>query len=441
VTTAVVSAAPALPSAGAVPRRLWFCWVSLCVLTLLNANSIADLAGAPPRVFNPLLLLVALGVLSMVLGEARKLGRPPLPAVFVFITVFLLEGTFAAVLSREVPLDQALERIPGYLAAVLLLSTAVLMSMRATEEQQINLLLKTLFWPLVAASLSGVLFFALPFIGDYLTLQPGARLHGVFGNVNELGSQAGYALVVGLVLSMRTGQRRWLIIGGGAGVIGAVSSFSKAAMLDLVPLIGLLGYAGAGARVTWKSILGLLFALGLAVLGFLFAAKLLLEGSLGITLDTDVTLRLGAIMDLLSRGTIDESTSTGRTGVWLTGLQAWLDAPILGLGLSAFDRVRGIDTEIHSTVLRVLGESGLIGMIAFLVMGASVVLSTLRATRRDLQVLGFGFIIVQLPAVIASGGILLERNHNIVTGCVIGLLAAGWAPGPGPTSPSTVPAV
>jgi O-antigen ligase len=410
-----------------IPRRLWGLWALLCILTLLNANSVAVLAGAPERLFNPLLLLVALAVVAMVVREARKISRPPVPAVLVFVVLFLLVGMFAATTGNAVPVDQAVARVPGYLAAILLLFAGVFMAMRAIEYDDVDLLLKTLFWPFVIASLSGVLFVLVPQIGNYLTLQPGARLHGVFGNFNELGGQAGYALVIGLVLSMRSKQRRWVVMGVVAALTGAISSFSKAALLGMLPLFGLLAYAASGARVRWRPLIAFLAASAVTVVGGIWLANLLLTGRLGIDLGVDVTARLNAMLDVIKSGALDETTTTGRTSVWLVGLQNWSASPIVGLGVSGFDRVAGVDMEIHSTLLRVLGETGLIGMTAFLVMVASLVLAVLRSPRRDIHVLGLGFLFVQLPAILTTGGILLERNQNIISGCVVGLLAGAWS--------------
>ena len=391
------------------------------------------LAGAPERLFNPLLLLVALALVAMLMGEARKISRPPVPAVLVFVVVFLLVGTFAATRGNAVPVDQAVAHIPGYLAAILLLSAGAFMAMRATERDEVDLLLKTLFWPFVFASVSGVLFALVPAIGERLTLLPGARLHGVFGNFNELGGQAGYALVIGLALTMRSKQRRWVAIGIVASLIGAISSFSKAAILGMLPLFGLLGYAASGARVRWRPLIAFLVASAVAVLGVIWFANMLLTGHLGLDLGVDVTARLSAMLDVINSGALDETTTTGRTSVWLVGIQNWSASPIVGLGLSAFDRVAGIDMEIHSTPLRVLGETGLIGMTAFLVMVASLVRAVMKSPRRDIHVLGIGFLLVQLPAILTTGGILLERNQNIISGCVVGLLAGAWS-SPGHTS-------
>ena len=427
MTATALNAGTDLPSVRPMPRGLWGCWALLCVLTLLNANSVAALAGAPERLFNPMLLAMALVVVAMTAREVRKISRPPIPAVFVFMAVFLLVGTFAATRGIAVPIDQAVGHIPGYLAAGLIVVAGAFMAMGAVEADQVDLLLKTMFWPLVLASLSGVLFIAVPAIGDYLTLLPGARLHGVFGNVNELGGQAGYALVVGLVLSMRSGRRRWVAIGLVAALIGAISSASKSAMLGMLPLVGLLGYAASGARVRWRPVVGLLVASGVALAGGFWIARQLLEGRFGIDLSTDWVERLGAVMDVISSGTLDETTTTGRTGIWLAGIRNWSASPIVGLGISAFDRVAGVDMEIHSTALRILGEAGLAGMFAFVMMAVSLLLAAIRSPRRDVHVLGIGFVLVQLPGILTSGGMLLERNQNIVSGCVVGLLAGVWS--------------
>lgn len=407
-----------------------YAWAALAALTILNANSVAVLAGAPERLFNPLLLVVALAVLVSRLGELRRLREPPMPAFVVFVLLFLLAGTFAATRNVEIPLDRALGKLPLYGASVLLvLASMATASAAGADRGRGDAVLMAVFWPCVLASVSGVAFATIPGVGNFLELLPGERLHGVFGNFNELGGQAGYALVVGLTLTMRTRQPLWVVLGTIAGVVGVVSSFSKAAMLGFLPLFALTAYAAAGARIAIRPMLALLAgALFVAAGGYLLMG-LLLNGDLGIELSTDQRLRLTALMEIISSGALDESATTGRTAIWRMGLEHWSYAPVLGLGLSAFDRVTGIDMEIHNTALRVLGESGLVGFTAFAVLVAVLTRKILQERRKDIHVLGVGFLLIQLPAVLSTGGILLARNHNVLTGLVLGLLLSGAADG------------
>jgi O-antigen ligase len=402
----------------------WVMWISLCLLAILNGNSVAVLAGAPERFLNPILLLVALIVLGMGLEELPKIGRPPVPAFLIFAAAFLLSGAFAATLGNYIPLDKALEEVPLYGAAVLLVLCGLVTATRAAETDRTDALLKTLFWPFVAASFSGLVFVLVPWFGNVLALQPGARLHGVFTNIIELGGQSGFSLVLGLVLTMRTKRAYWVVIGTVAGLTAAIGSFSKASMLGFLPLLALLGYVAAGARLRLKPLLVLVAVVLLGAAVAFGVAGLLLDGALGIELGTDQRLRLESLMDIIASGTLDETTTTGRTAVWKIGFEHWKASPIFGLGLSAFDRVRGPDIEIHNSALRVLGESGLVGMIAFVVMLTSLVIVVVRHPRRDMHVLGLGFLLVQLPAFTSMGYVLLSRNHNLITGAVLGLLIA-----------------
>lgn len=412
----------------------WAMWISLCLLAILNGNSVAVLAGAPERFLNPILLLVALLVLGMGLKELPKIGRPPVPAFLIFAAAFLMSGAFAATLGNYVPLDKALEEVPLYGAAVLLVLCGLVTATRAGEADQVDALLKTLFWPFVAASLSGLVFVLVPWFGNVLALQPGARLHGVFTNIIELGGQSGFSLVLGLVLTMRTKRAHWVVVGTVAGLTAAIGSFSKASMLGFLPLLALLGYVAAGARLRLKPLLVLVAVVLLGAASAFGVAGLLLDGTLGVELGTDQRLRLESLMDIIASGTLDETTTTGRTAVWKVGVEHWKASPVFGLGLSAFDRVRGPDIEIHNSALRVLGESGLVGMVAFMAMLTSLVFVVVRHPRRDMHVLGLGFLLVQLPAFTSIGYVLLSRNHNLITGVVLGLLVANAAGGPNPSA-------
>jgi O-antigen ligase len=402
----------------------WALWLSLCILAILNGNSVAVLAGAPERLLNPILLLVSLLVLGIGLRELRKIGRPPIPAFLIFAAAFLISASFAATRGNYVPLDNAVAEVPLYGAAVLLVLCGFVTATRAADAGQIDAFLKTLYWPFVAASFSGLAFVLIPWFGQVLALQPGTRMHGVFTNIIELGGQSGFSLVLGLVLTMRTKQLRWVVIGVVAGLTAAIGSFSKASMLGFLPLLALLGYVLAGARLRIRSTIVLVVGVVLGALAVAGVARRLLDGSLGIELGTDQRVRLESLTAIIASGTLDEATTTGRTAVWKVGFEHWKASPVFGLGLSAFDRVRGPDMEIHNSALRVLGESGLVGAGAFLMMLASLLLVVTRHRQRDMHVLGLGFLLVELPAFASMGYVMLSRNHNLITGAVLGLLVA-----------------
>jgi O-antigen ligase len=171
-----------------------------------------------------------------------------------------------------------------------------------------------------------------------------------------------------------------------------------------------------------KPIVFLTIGMIVVILGGRWLAGRILAGTLNIQLGGDEFRRVAQLANVLQTGSIDARVTTGRTVIWLTGIGDWSHSPIIGLGLTAFDRVRGVDMEIHNTYLRVLGESGIIGMTAFLVLTASLIVAIVRCQDRSIHVLGLGFLFVQFPLMMSTGGTFLLRNHNLITGCMIGLL-------------------
>src|SRR5262249_4543799 len=66
------------------------------------------------------------------------------------------------------------------------------------------------------------------------------------------------------------------------------------------------------------------------------------------------------------------SISSWRTYIWQTSLQAWLDAPILGVGLGNFETIDPLVKFSHNLFLELLVELGLVGVGLFTVYLAAV---------------------------------------------------------------------
>jgi O-antigen ligase len=405
---------------------MWLWWLGLSTTLLLNVNAIAALLGAPMRLFSPLILVLACGVVIGFGSELKRIRFAPVPAVLVFFLIYLLVGLFSATTAHYTTTSAALTKVPLHFASVLIIVAGALVAIRATAAGQLDTFLKLLFVMVTAAALSGVIFLTVPAIATLFNVLPGDRMHGVFTNVNELGQVSGYPIIIGLGLTMRTRNPLWVIIGVTAGFTGAISSFSKTAILALVPLLGLVAYAMGGAAIKLKPML----LLAVALVAVVFVGRRITDHFLGGDagpLATFEVNRIAAISGILETGSFDASATTGRTEIWHAGLIDWMKSPIIGLGLSAFDSVKAFDMEIHNTFLRVLGESGIIGMVALLAMVFSFMTTVFRCRQKDIHIIGLGFLIIQLAIMMSAGGILLLRNQNLLTGCVMGLLVgSAW---------------
>jgi O-antigen ligase len=90
----------------------------------------------------------------------------------------------------------------------------------------------------------------------------------------------------------------------------------------------------------------------------------------------------------------DTSTIYGRIATWIVAIQSGLKAPILGIGLNNLREVlvthsvqfQGVANfpRIHNSFLAILAEQGLVGLVLYLTMVASIVRPALRITQRTL---------------------------------------------------------
>ena len=409
-----------------MPQFVWLCWVGLCALVLLNGNAVSAMAGLPLQFFTPPMLLMCIVIIVALRGEVRNVREMPAIMTAVFSIVFLCTALASSIVSDVGQLDVALGwwGAVRYLASLLLLFTAFCVSTRCCESGRVGSLLKLLFWMTVIASISGYLLSAIPEVSERLGLSDeSGRLTGVFGNANELGLQAGYPIVFGAGLAIRLRRIWWSIVGILASGIGVVGSFSKTAMLMFVFLMVIVTWEGLRQSKKSPMISVTLVLVGVLCIG---AAFYLLDGivagTIKIDLSSDQQRRLEQVHRIVFAGVVDDETTTGRTSIWEEGIAQWRKSPVIGCGLTSFDVLPGIEMNSHNSLLVVLGEAGLVGMASFLVMVVAWTTTLWRCGSRDIRIIGVLFLAVQAALWMSSGQAMSLRGHNLVCGCVMGIL-------------------
>jgi O-antigen ligase len=364
--------------------------------------------------------------------ESRHFKRSPANWTFVFALGFLTIALFSAVTSPYGNLEAALGGwgVLRYVASLLLLSTGCCVATRAYAAGRLDALLKLLFWLCTIAALSGYILPAIPGISNYLTFNDDTvRLQGVFGNVNEMGLQSGYPVVFGLALSFRSRRVYWLVLGSIAGAMGVIGSFSKTSMLMLLLLMVLVTWKGlrAGRTTPLVAVTATLMSLA-AILGAMYLMIGIVQGTASIDLNAEQQRRVEQVSQLLRTGVLDDEATTGRTDIWEEGLNVWRRSPLLGCGLTTFDALPNGGMNSHNTFLVVLGESGLLGFALFVVMLCSWLTSIWRCRQRDVHALGLLFLAVQSALWMSNGQAMSLRGHNLVSGCVLGVLVIALLP-------------
>jgi O-antigen ligase len=417
-----------------MPRLIWWCSTILCGLLLLNVDGILEMAGFRGFLVFPMLGLCAVIILGS-RDEVHHLKRSPASWTYLFVLGFLSIAMLSAVTSRYGNLDKALQRagLPSYIASLLVLTSGIIIATRAVATGRFDALLKLFFWLCTAAAMSGYVLPVIPGIADYVTSvelsSESGRRAGAFGNVNELGLQSGYPIILGLVLSLRSRNVFWLVLGVSAGAMGVLASFSKSAMVMFVLLMMLVFWEGWKAR-SKSTTLGL--TIGLMGLGAVLVAAYLVSAISQGTATFDLTprqeSRIRELYLLLTTGVLNDVTTTGRAGIWEQAINIWRSSPIIGCGLTTFGIVPGTEANAHNSVLVVLGESGVLGLSLFGAMLLAWLTSLWRCGQRDVRILGVGFLLTQFPLWMSGGQAMRRFSQYLITGCVLGLLVMALPP-------------
>ncbi len=182
---------------------------------------------------------------------------------------------------------------------------------------------------------------------------------------NDFGLILALAIPPALYLSYhQRGRLRWLYVASALVlIVGVFVTASRTALI-----VTFAGFAftiwtwrGADRAQRWVSVL-LVALLGLSLVQFAPAPQ---------------RSRLATIPSELRRGTLH-----GRTRIWKTGLKAWKDRPLVGVGAGAYPKAvepwlgkpEGFQYVAHNTSLSVLVETGLIGFAIFAALMGTLVL-------------------------------------------------------------------
>jgi len=191
-------------------------------------------------------------------------------------------------------------------------------------------------------------------VGLAQTVQHGTgfRIQGTFGHYMTF---AGVLLVIGFLGSSQLlhrpqpGRRAWFILALVLIFIALLMTQTRSAWLGVV--------AGC-LPLVWSRRKRLLLALPLVVaLVFLLSPQ-------------PIKMRIGSIFDL------QDVTMQQRLSLWQSGLEIFLDHPLFGVGPDNLEEIyplynaapetpRGF-THLHSNVVQIAAESGLVGLLAWL---------------------------------------------------------------------------
>lgn len=284
-------------------------------------------------------------------------------------------------------------------------------------HKYINLLIGIAVFGALITILSPFLGFYRPgfFQAGYKNTSSLTRPAGFYMNPNSAGYHAVVTLLLVVSVLFRTKSSRILVFL--MIIIAFLSAFitlSKGAIL--MSLIVLVSYFGMGTmffnRLKSQSRRSLIIV-GSLIVGSLawFVVFLMTQFN---QLGAFEQSRLTQIMDLLG-GKLNTETTTNRSDLAAVGLQWISESPILGWGFGAFHYIRyGGDTGIHNMFLMLIGESGIVPFLLFIVFFVFSIYKSFRIKNMEYRFLSLTFLLFTL--FFANG------NHNLFDNYEVGFL-------------------
>ncbi|MEV0092643.1 O-antigen ligase family protein [Streptomyces sp. NPDC050738] len=371
----------------------------------------------------------------------RERLRPLSPTAAVIVGLPVVGICLSCVTSADPA--ASLPGVPRYLQIFVLVPLAVLLLVRTGRD------FKVIAWSLIVLALGqGVIG-----VEQFLTgtgasyVGENVRAVGTFGASDVMGmaTVVSYGLVVAVGLSLGAQARRGVtsparraaLVCVGLLLVPLALSFSRGAWIATIAACGvqlaLTGVRRAARVVTVLGALGVVLVLGLGV---------------GSTLVQDRLSSITQVTDAPDRSVTDRYT------MWAAAVQMWRSDPVSGVGLKEFPEYRdsnaslalssGSDTagagqtfkkqallSPHNMYLLVLGEQGVVGLVALLGSWVALLVMALRrlvqegAAGRSTHcgVVAVGLLVWQMIdfAYADIGG-----PSTVLTSVVLGLVAC-WA--------------
>jgi O-antigen ligase len=253
------------------------------------------------------------------------------------------------------------------------------------------------------------------FISNMAPLADVGRMTGFYLNPNEAGSAVCCAAAILFSCLAYDNRRWWCIAGLVASSVAVIWTFSRAAVI-IFALLAMLQIFIGGRRGRFAVLL-MAVVLVAGIVWYVISAS---EGAQG--LDRNQQTRINMLARIFT-GEISDETAGGRFTLAMSGLRHWSESPLFGHGLGGQRYIReGLGS--HNTVIRVLGEAGIVPFGLFILFFVVMAREGWRCKVLPIRVLVLGYLIVFFMGCMTNHGDLVRRHHNVMLGLCFGLLAA-----------------
>jgi putative inorganic carbon (HCO3(-)) transporter len=336
-------------------------------------------------------LVLAAWLLRMMARREVRWRWPPLSLpLLLFLGVLLLSSLSA------ISLQHSLKEMVKWVEVLAL----YVMAANELGEQETYLLVAVMLGTGALAALQGIYQFLFQ-VGPegFVLFGRFMRAYGTFEQPNPYAGYLGLTLPIALgvvmagVLTM-TGRARiwWLIWAGGCGALmlaALIMSWSRGAWLGFaaavaVMILALVVRKGRGAVLLVVAVL-LVFYLLLAM-GVMRVPPVVAERFSDL-------LPYAGISDVRGAEVTDANFAVlERMAHWQSALAMWTDHPWLGVGIGNYEPAYGSYAlpqwteplgHAHNYYLNIAAESGLLGLVAYLLLWGAALLGAWRATQRS----------------------------------------------------------
>ena len=275
------------------------------------------------------------------------------------------------------------------------------------------LLLLPLFFTVFGGQLG--LTDSMSFVENY-----GDRQIGIFTNPNTTGLHANYVLCFSFfsIISNRKGKLFWLILVA-ASCYAAFLSLSKAAILMTL------------LNIAFFTIFNLVYFHKLKFSGkfiSIFNIALITYSSFFIYTNFEKLTKglsyasMKRIEDTisLSKGELNDRTTSDRSGIAKLVFPKILAHPLIGNGFGSFHRIREHGLGVHNTALLIIGESGILPLLIFIVFLFLYFLNSIKQKEIAFKYLFISLMLTFLMiSFLTSHNALDERISNVIIGIII----------------------
>lgn len=400
--------------------------IFLSIILFCNVNGIVVMIWEVERAASGFIVAFCLLSLALLAPYIAPSLRGGVGWMIGFYLLFMGLGAAVAFQSPFVPVEAIASRVLSYGASVLVILTYCAFGFLLVRSGARGVkLMKVIFVICCISSLSvllGVLYPPWVEITKSKVATAG-RYSGFFANPNELGLQGALTIVVGTLVTIRTGKIVWFSVAVISAGIGAFYSFSKTAILLSMVVSVTMAFLIQKRGINLKNAFAIVVSAGLVLTLISFVRGAASRSESRIDLTSAQIRRLEQVNAVLFEGRIDEETTTGRTIAFQEGLEMWKNSPLVGNGLTTLDRLPVFGLGPHNTFIKVLGEGGLV--CSLLLLGAlfRLAMQALRLGSASIQAFVIGGLLVLTGAFMVGHTSLDRRNHNGLVGLMYGMAA------------------